>query len=289
MLTSDELRQIRRLHLQASRKVSSPFSGEYRSAFRGQGMEFEEVRPYLPGNDVRRIDWNVTARTGAPFVKEFREERQLTLMLVLDLSASTLFGSGGRDGRTTKRLQIARLAGALAFAAIRTGDRVGMITFTDKVDTYLPPRRSRGHVWAVVRAAFEQAGNAHKRTDLRAVFEEVGRLVKRRSVVCIASDFLSDTAYERELGILARRHNTNGFLIHDPLERAVPSVGLVEVEDAETGQRRVVDTSAFRAQRTVEGRIQQLRRLGVRARSIGTEEDPFALLLAHFRTLERMR
>ena len=289
MLTADELRQIRRLHLQASRKVSSPFSGEYRSAFRGQGMEFEEVRPYLPGNDVRRIDWNVTARTGQPFIKEFREERQLTLMLVLDLSASTLFGSGGRDGRTTKRLQIARLAGALAFAAIRTGDRVGMITFTDRIDSYLPPRRSRGHVWAVVRAAFEHTGRAHRRTDLRSVFEGVAGLVKRRSVVCVASDFLSETPFDRELAILSRRHNTNGFLVHDPLERAVPPVGLVEIEDAETGRRRVIDTSAVDPQRSVEARIQQLRRLGVRARSIGTDEDPFALLIAHFRTLERMR
>jgi uncharacterized protein (DUF58 family) len=234
MLTADELRQIRRLHLQASRKVSSPFSGEYRSAFRGQGMEFEEVRPYLPGNDVRRIDWNVTARTGQPFIKEFREERQLTLMLVLDLSASTLFGSGGRDGRTTKRLQIARLAGALAFAAIRTGDRVGMITFTDRVDSYLPPRRSRGHVWAMC-AAFEHTGRAHRRTDLRSVFEGVAGLVKRRSVVCIASDFLSEAPFDRELAILAAPQHER-FLVHDPLERAVPPVGARRIEDAETGR-----------------------------------------------------
>ena len=164
MLTPEELRQIRRLHVQLARRVDSPLAGEYRSAFRGQGMEFEEVRPYLPGDDVRHIDWNVTARANAPFIKEFREERELTLVLVLDVSGSMLFGGGGLDGRTDKRLQVARLAGALAFAAIRNRDRVGLLSFSDGVERYLPPRKSRGHAWAVIQAAFEEVGG--KQTGL---------------------------------------------------------------------------------------------------------------------------
>jgi len=147
LLTSDDLLQIRRLQLQLDRKVDSPFAGEYRSAFRGRGMEFEEVRPYVPGDDVRHIDWNVTARTGSPFIKEFREERELTLMVVMDVSGSVRFGSGGRDGRTDKRLQIARLAGALAYAAVRNGDRVGLVAFSDRVEQFLPPRKTRGYAW----------------------------------------------------------------------------------------------------------------------------------------------
>jgi len=133
MLTADELRVLRGLHIQAGRKVDSPFAGEYRSAFRGRGMEFEEVRPYVPGDDVRHIDWNVTARTGLPHIKEYREERELTLQLVLDVSGSVGFGGGGIDGRTDKRLQIARVAGALAYAAVRNGDRVGLMSFSDRV------------------------------------------------------------------------------------------------------------------------------------------------------------
>ena len=138
MLTPEELRQIRRLHVQLGRRVDSPFTGEYRSAFRGRGMEFEEVRPYIPGDDVRHIDWNVTARANAPFIKEFREERELTLMLVVDVSPSMRFGTGGQDGRTDKRLQVARLAGALAFAAVRNNDRVGLVSFADDIERFLP-------------------------------------------------------------------------------------------------------------------------------------------------------
>ena len=187
-LTSDEIRQIRSLQIQLRRKVDSPFAGQYRSAFRGQGMEFEEVRPYLPGDDIRHIDWNVTARARAPFVKQFREERELNLLLMLDVSGSMYFGSGGRDGRTDKRLQVARLAGALAYAAISNRDRVGMLAFSDRVEHYLPPRRSRGHAWAVIRAAFEHQA-LHRHTDLAAVLEHAGKILKRRSVICLFSDF----------------------------------------------------------------------------------------------------
>ncbi len=288
MLTPEELKQLKRLHIQAGRRVDSPFAGEYRSAFRGQGMEFEEVRPYVPGDDVRHIDWNVTARTGSPHIKEFREERELCLQLVLDVSGSVRFGSGGRDGRTDKRLQIARIAGALAYAATRNGDQVGLMTFSDKVERFLPPRKSRGHAWAVMRSAWER-GDVGRRTDLAGALAEVGRHLRRRSVVCVLSDFVSNGAYERELAILARRHRVNCFMVHDPLEAALPALGLVDVEDAETGERRTVNLGALKARSTVDTRLRALRRLGVKASAVATDEDPFQHLLRHFRRLEQAR
>jgi len=288
MLTPEELRQLKRLHIQAGRRVDSPFAGGYRSAFRGRGMEFEEVRPYVPGDDVRHIDWNVTARTGAPHIKEFREERELCLQLVLDVSASVSFGSGGNDGRTDKRLQIARLAGALAYAAIRNGDQVGLMTFTDKVERFLPPRKSRGHAWAVMRSAFERSASG-QRTDLAGALSEVGRHLRRRSVVCVLSDFISDSDYERELAILSRRHRVNCFLVHDPLEADWPDIGLVEVEDSETGGTALVDTATLSATHSVDQRLRSLRRLGVKPSAVGTLDDPYQHLLRHFRRLEQSR
>ncbi len=286
MLTPDELKQLKRLHIQAGRRVDSPFAGEYRSAFRGHGMEFEEVRPYVPGDDVRHIDWNVTARTDVPHVKEFREERELCLQLVLDVSGSVTFGSGGADGRTDKRLQIARIAGALAYAAIRNGDQVGLLSFTDTVEQFMPPRKTRGHAWAVMRAAFERSATG-KQTDLAGALSSVSQHLRRRSVVCVLSDFHSGTDYQRELASLARRHRVNCFVIHDAMEITPPSVGLVEMEDAETGERKLVDTGRLRARWSVDGRLRNLRRLGVKASAVGTHEDPFEHLLRHFRRQEQ--
>jgi len=288
MLTPDELRQLRRLHIQAGRRVDSPFAGEYRSAFRGQGMEFEEVRPYVPGDDVRHIDWNVTARTGLPHIKEFREERELTLQLVLDVSGSVGFGGGGADGRTDKRLQIARVAGALAFAAVRNGDRVGLMTFSDQVERFLPPRKSRGHAWAVLRAAFERDAQGQG-TDISGALEQLGTALRRRAVVCVVSDFLSDTPFLRELAILARRHKVSCFLVHDPLEQALPNLGLIEMEDAETGRRRLVDTSTVRPWTDLESRLREIRKTGAHVTAITTAEDPFIHMLRHFRRLEHLR
>ena len=217
MLSTDELRQIRRLHIQLNRRVDSPFAGEYRSAFRGLGMEFEEVRPYAPGDDVRHIDWNVTARTGEPFIKQFREERELTVLIVLDQSGSMRVGGGGHDGRTDKRLQAARVAGALAWAAIRNGDRVGLLSFTEQVELVLPPRKRRGHAMQVLQAAFS-APPSRRGTDLVAALTRAQQLLRRRSVVCVISDFLPSTELSAALRLVAAKHHVNGFLVHDPLE-----------------------------------------------------------------------
>lgn len=282
MLTAEELRQIQRLQIQAGRRVDSLVAGEYRSAFKGSGMEFEEVRTYVPGDDVRRIDWNVTARTGHPFVKLFREERELTLMLVLDVSGSVRFGSGGRDGRTDKRLQMARAAGGLAYAAIRSGDRVGLLTFSDKVEHYVPPRKSRGHGWSVIRAAFEATGQTHG-TDLGAALAYLAKVQKRRAVVVVLSDFLTERPYDEALGALVSRHRVHALLFHDPREAAFPDVGLVTLRDAETGRVRTVDARTLLAKARIDDRLQELRRFGVRASPVSTEDDAFLRLVQHFR------
>lgn len=282
MLTSEELRQIRRLHVQAGRRVDSLLAGDYRSAFKGSGMEFEEVRQYVPGDDVRRIDWNVTARTGEAWIKEFREERELTLLVLLDVSGSVRFGSGGRDGRTDKRLQMARAAGGLAYAALRTGDRVGLLTFSDRIHHYLPPRRSRGHGWQVISAAFEHVGDDHG-TDIAGALAYATKVLKRRAVVAVLSDFQAARPFGPELGALVRRHRTHALLFHDPREQGLPNVGLVSLRDAETGALRVVDSAALRAARSVDTRLGELRRYGVRASGISTGEDAFVRLQQHFR------
>lgn len=280
-LTAEELRELRRLHLVAGRKVDSLFAGDYRSAVRGQGMEFEEVREYSPGDDVRHIDWNVTARTGEPFVKVFREERQLTVLLAVDVSGSTRVGSGGRDGRTDRRLQIARVAGGLAYASIRNQDRIGLVTFSDRVEAFLTPRRSRGHAWAVIQKVFEGTGS-HRGTSLPEVFRFIRQVQRRRAVVILVSDFLDESDWDTLMGSLARRHKVHALLVNDPLDEGFRKLGLVEVVDAETGRRKVVDGRFTRPLQTVEERLKRLRRTGAGAVAISTQDDPFQVLHTYF-------
>lgn len=284
MLTPEELRLIMRLHVQVGRRVDSLMAGEYRSAFKGSGMEFEEVRPYVPGDDVRRIDWNVTARSEEVWLKEFREERELVLLLVLDVSGSVRFGGGGQDGRTDKRLQMARVAGGLAYAALRSNDRVGLLTFSDQVEHYLPPRKSRGHGWQVIRSTFEATGVHRKQgTDLEAALSFASKVLKRRAVVVVLSDFLCTTPFDRALGALARRHRVHGLLFHDPHEWQLPRLGLLSLQDAEFGQTLTVDTAGMRPLQRLEERVSELRRQGVHASAVGTDEDAFLKLHQHFR------
>lgn len=284
LLTPEELRELRRLHIQAGRRVDALFAGEYRSAVRGRGMEFEEVRAYSPGDDIRHIDWNVTARTGEPFMKVFREERQLTLLLAVDVSGSTRVGTGGRDGRTDRRLQMARVAGGMAYAAFRNRDRVGLVTFTDQIETYLPPRRSRAHTWAVIQAVYE--GKAHSpRTDLTGACAFLGQTQKRRAVIVLISDFLDEGAWARPLGALARKHAVHAVCLHDPTDEGLPGLGLIEVVDAETGQRRVVDAAAWAARLSLEDRVTRVRRAGARAFPLSTDDDAFHVLHREFHKL----
>lgn len=279
-LTPEELRELRRLHVAAGRRVDSLFAGEYRSAVKGQGMEFEEVRQYVPGDDVRHLDWNVTARTGDAHIKVFREERQVTVLLVVDVSGSTRIGAGGRDGRTDRRLQMARVAGGLAYASLRNQDRVGLVTFTDRIEAYLVPRRTRGHTWAVIQAVY--AGHAVGRgTDLAQALLFARNLQRRRAVVVVVSDFLDDGPWEPLMGSLAARHKVHAVCVHDPLDLSLRGLGLIDVVDAETGRTQLVDGASFRGP-SVDERIARLRRTGARVVGLGTRDDPFTVLMAHF-------
>jgi len=281
VLTAEELRELRRLHVSAGKRVDSLFAGDYRSAVRGQGMEFEDIREYVPGDDVRHIDWNVTARTGQPFIKVYREERQVTVLLVVDVSGSTRLGSGGRDGRTDRRLQIARVAGGLAYASLRNQDRVGLVTFSDRIETYLAPRRSRGHTWAIIQNVYEGQGG-HRGTDLAEAVRFVRQVQRRRAVLVFVSDFLDPGAWQRGMGSLARKHKLHGVMVTDPIDEGLAQLGLVELVDSETGRTQLVDGARLKPREPVEARLQALRRTGTRAVALSTTDDPYAVLHRHF-------
>jgi uncharacterized protein (DUF58 family) len=243
MLPREIVRKIHRIRIRTNRLVDAGLGGEYHSVFRGRGMEFSEVREYVPGDDVRSIDWNVTARTGVPHVKKFVEERDLTVLLVLDLSRSQRFGSL----YLTKRDLMAELAALLAFAAVKNNDRVGALLATDRLERYVPPRKGVDHALAIARDAlyFETKG---RRTDLALALQSAGALLKQRSVVFVLSDFL-DSGYEKPLKVLRRRHDVVCLPITDPREEKLPDRGLVRLRDAETGFSRVFDAAdpGFRA------------------------------------------
>ncbi len=237
MIPRDILRQVKRLEITTRHLVEDVFSGQYHSVFKGRGMEFVEVREYQPGDDYRTIDWNVTARSDRPFVKRFVEERELTVMLVVDLSRSGQFGSG----RRTKNEVAAELCALLAFSAIRNKDKVGLLAFTDHVELFVPPAKSRQHVLRLIRdiLAFEPAGRG---TRVGLALDEMSRVLKRQAVVFLISDFI-DEGYERALKIAARRHDLVVVRLRDPRESQLPAVGLVAVEDLEAGGVVVLDAS----------------------------------------------
>lgn len=241
MLPRGLLRQIRRLQLLARHTVEDLLGGEYRSVFKGRGLVFEEVRAYQPGDDVRTIDWNVTARIGQPFVKRFIEERELTVVLVLDSSGSQGFGTGLQR----KREVAAELAAVLAFAAISNNDRIGLIAFTDEVERFVPPRKGLRHGLRLIRDVLYFQGR-RQATSIGAALEYLNRVTRRRAIVVLLSDFL-DSGYERTLKRTARRHDVLAIRVTDPREVDLPAVGLLEVEDAETGKRLLVNTASAAA------------------------------------------
>jgi uncharacterized protein (DUF58 family) len=216
--------------------VNDVFSGEYHSIFKGRGMEFEEVREYQPGDDIRIIDWNVTARYGYPFVKKFTEERELTVMLLVDASSSGEFGTAQR----MKGEIAAELCSVLAFSAIKNNDKVGMIVFTDKIEKYIPPKKGSSHVLRLIREVLYFKPE-HQRTDINCALEFLGRIIKRRCVVFLVSDFLS-TGFEKMLSIANKRHDVIAIKIVDPREEELPNVGFIELEDTETGEQILIDT-----------------------------------------------
>ena len=240
--------KIQRLHFRTRFLANDLFAGQYLSAFKGRGMEFAEVREYAPGDDVRDGDWNVSARFGRPFVKIFHEERELTVILVLDLSGSNLFGTRKRF----KREVIAEIAGLLSFLAVRTNDKVGAILFSEKVDKYIPPKKGASHVWRLTKEIFSFVPPS-KMTDMGAALEYLNRVVKRHSIVFLISDFMirqPGRDMQRALTLASRKHDLTALRVRDPAEKQLPRVGFVRLEDPETGEVAVVNTGdAFLRQR----------------------------------------
>jgi uncharacterized protein (DUF58 family) len=281
MLPKEIMRRVREIQVRTGRPVADVLAGEYVSVFRGSGIEFDEVRPYTPGDDIRSIDWNVTARMGEPFVKRYVEERQLTLMLLADVSASLDFGSGSRS----KRECAAELCALLAFSASQNDDKVGLLLFHGGTERYIPPRKGYKHALRVVREVLTHGAEtdddtprprrswpwarrrrlraAREGTDIDGAVEFLLSVNKRRAVCFVVSDFI-DEDFERALRSANRKHDVVAVLITDPREHDIPDVGLVSLQDAETGAVRVVDTgsAAFRAAlgRDADERVAALRR-----------------------------
>lgn len=229
-------RKVRRIEIATKKVVNEVMAGEYHSVFKGRGMEFAEVREYFPGDDVRTIDWNVTARTGRPHVKVFAEERELTVILMVDASSSLAFGSGDK----TKAELAAELAALIAFSAIENHDRVGLIIFTDRIERAIPPKKGRRHVLRVIREILSYRPETTS-TDIAMALEYLSRIQRRKAVVFLVSDFIAPD-YSRALRIANRRHDLIALTLSDPRERDVPPLGLVELEDAETGESLLIDT-----------------------------------------------
>ncbi|HYW31539.1 MAG TPA: DUF58 domain-containing protein [Gemmatimonas sp.] len=286
---SDVLRQVRRIELRTRRLLDSTFSGEYRSLFKGQGMEFAEVREYQPGDEVRTIDWNVSARMGRPFVKRFVEERELTIMLALDLSGSARFGTRSRF----KHDLAIELAGVLSLAAVRNNDRVGLMLFSDRVEHALPARKGRKHALRLIRDLVTVAPTG-RGTNVSVAVDRLMRLLPHRSVVFLCSDFLTDEL-EKPLARLAQRHDVIAVTLEDPSERVLPDIGPARLQDPETGERVEIDTShpavraSFAKQVAAEdaARRSLFARLGLDEIVVHTEHGYVDALLAFFRARTR--
>ncbi len=289
MIPQEVMRAIRRIEIRTRRLVNQGMGGEYHSVFKGRGMEFSEVREYLPGDDVRTIDWNVTSRTGSLHVKKYIEERELTVQLVVDVSRSGDFGSVARSKLETA----AEVAAVLAFSAVRNNDRVGLVLFTDEIEVHVPPAKGPEHVLRVVREVLchEPHGRA---TNIAKALQSVTRSLKKRSIVFLISDFLDD-GWEFAMRVAARKHDIVAAVVRDPREAELPAIGLAEVLDAETGSRRIVNTSskavrdahAAAVRRREEQRAQLLRRMGVDSFEVRTDRPYDVPIMNFFRLRER--
>jgi len=236
--TIDLLKKVRKIEIKTRRLSNNIFGGEYHSAFKGRGMTFSEVRNYQFGDDIRTIDWNVTARYNEPFVKVFEEERELTLMLMVDVSSSALFGTKN----SLKKNIITEISATLAFSALQNNDKVGMIMFTDQVELFIPPSKGKTHVLRIIRELIEFKPKS-KHTDIKIPFEFLTQVLKKKSIAFILSDFISPT-FEKTLKIASKKHDLTGIKVYDIFEEKIPNLGLVRMQDQETGQLKLVDTSS---------------------------------------------
>jgi uncharacterized protein (DUF58 family) len=289
MIPKEVLKKVRQIEIRTNREVTDVLGGQYHSVFKGRGMEFEEVREYMPGDEVRSIDWNVTARFGHPYVKKFKEERELTVMLVVDVSASGQFGSV----RQTKNELAAELAAVLAFSAIRNNDKVGLIMFTDQIEKFVAPKKGRRHVLRVIREilAFQPKGRG---TDLALALDYLNSVQPRRAVCFLLSDF-QDADFEKQLRVTGQHHDLVALSLRDPREEEMPAVGLVELRDAETGASALVDTFDRSVRERFVAKVKaRLESLRVSLRSAGVDHveircdtDYMLPLIKFFRMRER--
>ena len=292
MLSAEIIAKIKKVHIKSGRQVNTLMAGQYRSVFRGSGIEFEEVREYTPGDEVKSIDWKVSARLGRPFVKRYREERELIVMLLIDMSASNRFGTA----LATKRDTIAEAAAILAFNAIRNNDKVGAILFTDRVEHYIPPKKGSAHVWRVIREIFSFTPQG-RGTEVGAAVDFLGRVCRKRSVTFLISDFLvpaMNDALHRRLRSGGRRHELIALMVSDPGELELPRGGMVAFEDLESGRRVTFDGADARSREAFarmqsEARVatrRQLTALKLDTVDLSTTIDPAEALVRYFRKRE---
>ena len=283
------LKKVQRIQIVANRAVDSLMAGHYKSAFRGRGMEFEEVREYQPGDDVRTIDWNVTARAGDAYVKQFREERELTVLFLVDVSASGAFGT--RD--QSKLELVTEIAALLMFSALRNNDKVGVVLFAHEVIQYFPPRKGKANVLRLIRELLAIVP-VHRETDLAAALQFLNRVQKRRAVVFLISDFIAETP-QRALSATNRRHDLIAIRVTDPREQSLPDVGLITLEDAETGEVREIDTRHQRVRQLFQKWAEKqdadtndiLKRASIDQLPVSTAEPYAASLRRFFESRER--
>jgi len=286
MKTKDLLKKVRKIEIKTRRLSDQLFSGQYHSAFKGRGMTFAEVRPYQYGDDVRRIDWNVTARHRTPFVKLFEEERELTVLLVVDISGSENFGTR----HMLKREMITEIAATLAFSAIKNNDKVGLILHTDRIELFIPPKKGRSHVLNIIRQLLDfrpEGRGTSVSTALRFAFN----VLKKTGIVFVISDFM-DTGYADTLKILARKHDTIGIRVYDPAEADIPNLGFALLTDPETGRAAYVDTSSARVRAKVREHFRRFddyflnafRRSGSGHIRIATGDSYVKALMNYFKT-----
>lgn len=289
MIPKEILKKVRQIQIRSSRLVNDVLAGEYVSVFKGRGMEFEEVREYQVGDDIRTIDWNVTARLGHPYIKIFAEERELTIMFLVDLSSSGKFGSV----RQFKNEIATEVCALLALSAVRNNDKVGLILFTDKIEKFVPPKKGKTHVLRVIREVlyFKPEG---KGTDISTALEYLIKVTKRKTVSFLVSDFITE-GFEHTLRIANKRHDIIGISVTDPRELEMPDVGFVELEDAETGETALIDTSDRKVReefnrlntRTIQDRAKLFRTMGVDLINIRTDRSYVEPIMKFFRMREK--
>lgn len=286
METSEILKKVRRIEIKTKRLSANIFAGQYHSAFKGKGMAFSEVREYQFGDDVRDIDWNVTARYGKPFIKIFEEERELTVMLMIDLSGSQKFGSQ----TSIKRDVIAEMAATLAFSAIQNNDKIGVIFFTDTIEKFIPPKKGKKHILFIIREliGFQPQNN---KTDLNRALQYLTSVIKRRCTTFLISDFIDDTDYSKAMTIANNKHDIIALQVYDKRDTELPNIGLMNVRDFETGKEMFIDTSSKRVRDAYASHWQQsqskLKNTFNQSRvdnvSVSTDEDYVKALLALFK------